>query len=65
MITKERQQAGHIEKFTITRSERGWNVREEHDRQVVHSATYTDWHRVERAMDAFDRADHSLYSTNR
>ena len=34
----------------VTRSQHGWEVREERNNEVVRSATYTDWHRVERAI---------------
>ena len=30
----------------------GWEVREEHDSKVVRQVSYTDWHRVERAVQA-------------
>ena len=39
---------------TVTRTTEGWQVREE-DSHVVRQATYTDWHRVERAVARFDR----------
>jgi hypothetical protein len=31
----------------------GWEVRDEHDREIVRRVTYDDWHRVERARIAF------------
>jgi|SoiMethySBSTD1v2_1073268.scaffolds.fasta_scaffold1582138_2 hypothetical protein len=37
-------------RVTVTRGRHGWEVKEERDNVVVHSATYTDWHRVERAI---------------
>ena len=37
-------------RVTVTRSPQGWEVREERDNVVVRSATYTDWHRVERLI---------------
>ena len=36
-------------RVTVTRNQHGWEVSEERDNVVVHRATYTDWHRVERA----------------
>lgn len=33
----------------------GWDVCEEHDRQIVRRVHYDDWHRVERARDGFAR----------
>lgn len=55
MFTKEVVQAGHTKRVTITRGSAGWDVREERDNQVVRTANYQDWHRVERAVDAFER----------
>jgi hypothetical protein len=59
VVTRERIEAGRIHKFTVTRSDVGWQVREECDSETVRVARYTDWHRVERAMDAFERPDPS------
>jgi hypothetical protein len=39
---------------TITRSDAGWVVREERDDRVVRDINYTDWHRVERAIQMFE-----------
>lgn len=55
MVTRERTADGHFERFTVSRSERGWEVREEQDERVVRQAYYSDWHRVERAVQVFDR----------
>ena len=42
--------AAHTRRFTITSTAAsGWEVRDEQDSRVLHSALYTDWHRVERA----------------
>ena len=40
---------GHVQRFTIERTSSGWEVREEHDSQIVRQRRYQDWHRVERA----------------
>jgi hypothetical protein len=37
-------------RVTVTRGLHGWEVREERDNGIVRRATYTDWHRVERAI---------------
>jgi hypothetical protein len=37
-------------RVTVTRSVHGWEVKEEQGNRVVRSATYTDWHRVERLV---------------
>jgi hypothetical protein len=62
MFTAERRHAGHTKRVTITRSQNGWDVKEEHDREVVREVNYTDWHRVERAIQVFElqRADDVL-----
>jgi hypothetical protein len=33
----------------------GWELRVEHDSIIVRRAHYSDWHRVERAVDALER----------
>ena len=54
MFVKELHQAGHTKRFVISASaEKGWEVREEQDSQVLKRVWYTDWHRVERAMQTF------------
>jgi hypothetical protein len=66
MVTLEQTQDGHTKRVTITRGPVGWELREEHDSHVVRRVTYRDWHRVERAMQAFERRDgEAPYSTNR
>ena len=55
MLNKELRFAGHVKRFLINRLGReGWEVREEEDRQVVKQVCYTDWHRVERALNLFN-----------
>ena len=54
MLTREFVAAGHTNRFTIHRSRAGWDVREERDDQLVKHVSYTDWHRVERAMQVFE-----------
>ena len=50
-MTTDQSTAPHSpRRVTVTRGRHGWEVREERDNGVVHSATYTDWHRVERAI---------------
>jgi hypothetical protein len=66
MVTRELIRDGHTTRVVVTHGSMGWDVREEQDSQVVRQVTYTDWHRVERAMQAFDlRGDVSPYSTKR
>jgi len=55
MFVKELRQAGHIRKFSIKkRGEKGWEVRDVHDDRVLKQVCYTDWHRVERALNMFN-----------
>jgi hypothetical protein len=54
MLTKEYVQAGRIVRFIITRAPLGWDVRQETDNAVVKEAHYSDWHRVERAVQTFE-----------
>jgi len=56
MVTYEHSESGHTKRVTITRGPVGWELREEHDSQVVRTSRFTDWHRVERAMQGFERA---------
>ncbi|MEO8481310.1 MAG: hypothetical protein ABI634_03820 [Acidobacteriota bacterium] len=54
MVTLEQVQDGRTKRVIVTRGVVGWDVREEHDSRVVRQTTYQDWHRVERAMQAFE-----------
>lgn len=38
----------------------GWEVRVEQDRAVIRRVHYSDWHRVERAVDAIERETREL-----
>lgn len=58
MLTREFAHAGHVTRVTITRSAVGWDLQEERDDRVVRHANYTDWHRVERAMQVIALAEH-------
>lgn len=54
MFEKELSQAGHTRRFSINKTrEDGWEVRDEHDDCVLKRVRYTDWHRVERALELF------------
>ena len=63
MFSKTLTQAGHTRRFDVTaRQSDGWEVRIEQDSQVVRQVLYTDWHRVERAMDSIGRQVDDLES---
>ncbi len=40
-------------RITVVRQQVGWEVREEQGTLLVRSAKITDWHRVERTVEAF------------
>ena len=54
MLTREYTSAGHVNRITLTKSRTGWDVREERDDTVVKRTHYSDWHRVERAIQVFE-----------
>ena len=55
MFARTYRKAKQERRFVIThRDSAGWEVRHEHDREVVRQVRYDDWHRVERARLAFD-----------
>ena len=55
MFVKELRQAGHVRKFSITKlGESGWRVSDVPDERVLRQVFYTDWHRVERAVNMFN-----------
>lgn len=56
MFTRALENAGETRRFTITGAgANGWEVKEERDSRIIRSQLYTDWHRVERARQAFVR----------
>jgi hypothetical protein len=51
MTTHEPTTPKSNRRIIVTRgATQGWEVREERDDRVVRLVTYTDWHRVERAL---------------
>ena len=57
MFSKEVIESGQARSVTVTRTHAGWEVREVYQQQIVRSVTYSDWHRVERAMELFSRRE--------
>lgn len=56
LYSRHLQQQGHSRRLVIsTVRPSGWDVREEHDRELVRLIHYDDWHRVERAREVFTR----------
>ncbi len=56
MFSKELTLADHSRRFTVTSSSTGgWELEVTADHDVVRRACYSDWHRLERAMNAMER----------
>ncbi len=54
MFARHLTHDGHSRRFSIApAADRGWEVRDEHDSQVLRHVCYDDWHRVERARMEF------------
>jgi hypothetical protein len=52
-----RTSRGRTAVLTVTKREEGWEVRHTQDATVVRRQTFSDWHRVERAMMRFEQTD--------
>jgi hypothetical protein len=65
MLTLEQRTDGHTRRATVTRAHGGWLFKEEDEARLVRQVTYTDWHRVERAIRNFGTLVADDYSTNR
>lgn len=50
MTMQEQPRDGRPHRVTVTHGAHGWEVMERHGNDVVRRASYTDWHRVERAV---------------
>lgn len=56
MFVKTLKQAEHTRSFFVTaREAEGWEVSIEQDSRVIKRSQYSDWHRLERAVDAIRR----------
>jgi hypothetical protein len=56
MLFMERTDAGKWSRLTVVQAPKGWEVREEREGVAVRVSLVTDWHRVERSIQLFDRA---------
>lgn len=68
MDVRERAGMDQPERLVVTKNAEGWELRETRGQTVVRTQQYRDWHRVERALQAFDLHDlsgASSYSTKR
>jgi hypothetical protein len=56
MFSKTLTQAGHTRSFEVqARDAFGWEVSVKEDTRIVRRMQYSDWHRVERALNAIRR----------
>lgn len=54
MFAKELRRGDHTRKFSIRDAgASGWEVRDQQDDRVLKHVHYSDWHRVERALNMF------------
>ena len=53
MTSSPTYEPNHENRIVVVRQEVGWEVREEKGPLLLRSAIVTDWHRVERTMQAF------------
>ena len=54
IFSKRFRSREHTRSFTVGKADdRGWEVREEADHQIVKRTSTHDWHRVEKAMMRF------------
>jgi len=61
LFLKQLKQAGNILTFSIFPTDKGgWEVKEEAGDEVVRQVRLSDWHRVERAREAFSLKAMSL-----
>ena len=59
MLTRQRTEDGRTIRLTITPVSQGWEIREERDEALIRVTRHTDWHRVERSIDLFERQGRS------
>jgi hypothetical protein len=55
LIRQQRTEDGQTLRLTIRSLDQGWEIREERDEALVRVTRQTDWHRVERSIDLFER----------
>lgn len=61
MFNRELTQAGHRRLLSISeRRDTGWEVRDVQDERILKQVSYTDWHRVERALQIFTLVSNDL-----
>jgi hypothetical protein len=55
MLFRQYQEGSHVFRLVVFRSDRGWELHEERDQRVIKMTRHSDWHRVERAIQLFER----------
>jgi hypothetical protein len=61
MFSRELFLSGHSRRFTLSAAPaEGWEMRVEEDDRLVRRAHFSDWHRVERALNAVQREVRAL-----
>jgi hypothetical protein len=60
MLERELVSDAHVHRFVVSSDETGWNVQEQEDARVIRHAHHTDWHRVELAVQLFERTAMAL-----
>ena len=55
MFSKVLTLAGHTRTFSVDTLFSGWELRVKQDENVIRTTSYSDWHRVERAISAIER----------
>jgi hypothetical protein len=53
MVSPQVFEAAGARRLTVTTTSEGWKLREEEGPKTVRATTFTDWHRVERAVALF------------
>jgi hypothetical protein len=60
MLSIERMDAGKWSRLTVVLAPSGWEVRVDREGALVRISFVSDWHRVERSIELFDRGDGRL-----
>jgi hypothetical protein len=57
VVTRPRVRGGETARLVVRHVQHGWEVSEERGEQVIRVVRCSDWHRVERSIQLFDRQD--------
>jgi hypothetical protein len=53
LLTARLVRANRVRSYHIRRTSAGWEVSAREDERLVEARSYSDWHRVERALEKF------------